>query len=44
MAWQPYRQYVATARKSKSKTKRAKDVRVGRRARQRMVNAPKPRF
>lgn len=37
--WQPYRQWVATSRKQKSKT--ARDKKVRRRGRVRMVNAPK---
>lgn len=44
MGFQPYRDYVATARKTKSKTarkKKAKDVRIRRGGRTRTVNAPK---
>lgn len=44
MALQSRRQYTGKARKSKSRTHRAKDTRVGRRARVRMVNAPKKLF
>jgi hypothetical protein len=43
-AWQPYRDYKAAASKAKSRTHRAKSSRVGRRARVRMVNAPKKLF
>jgi hypothetical protein len=44
MALQSRRQYTGKARKSKSRTHRAKDVRFGRRARTRTVNAPKRQF
>lgn len=42
--WQPYRDYKAAAANAKSRTHRAKTSRVGRRARVRMVNAPKHLF
>jgi hypothetical protein len=44
MGWQPYRDYKAAAARAKSRTARAKDSRVGRRARVRTVNAPKKPF
>jgi hypothetical protein len=44
MGWQPFRDYVASAGSAKSRTARAKDSRKGRRARVRMVNAPKKPF
>ncbi len=42
--WQPYRDYKAAANAAKSRTAKAKSSRVGRRARVRMVNAPKKLF
>lgn len=41
MPWQNYRDVVSSKRRSKSRTAKAKDTHQGKRARVRIVNAPK---
>lgn len=44
MPWQNYRSIVTSKKRSKSRTAKAKDVRVGKRGRVRGVNVPKNPF